>query len=227
MYTILGKNKLLYGSCLIKIEASQVARFIILKKYEKNHKIPLNNVYYNAIRRIVNMATCAENNAVAGFVGPLRVTLQFVYENIKRLRKKNILFIGNEIGSAAVYPQIKWLCENKINVDVIISRRSKEFIMLEETIKSIGAKVYIFTDDGSYVLRSLVIDKIKSLTEKGNRYDEIIAIAPMLMMMYFISIISDYINVKDIVSLNDLIIGGSGEYGACKVTVAQESKFDR
>jgi len=241
MFKLLAKKRLAPNIYSLIVEAPQIAtlakpgQFIILTIDEKGQKIPLTIYDYNSIKGTVSIVLQAvgqlsnkiidlkEGNTILGFVGPLGTSCEFIYEDIRNLKKKTILFVVEEIASATVYPQIKWLCENKIDVNVIICGRSKDFIILDEDIKALGAKVYICTEDGSYGLKGLVTDKIKLLVEDGNKYDEIFAIGGIVMMMDFAPMISDYVNVEKIESLNDLIIDGSDVFGGCKVTVKVES----
>ena len=237
MFKLLEKKKLAPSIYSLKIEAPQIAilakpgQFIILTINEKSEKMPLAICKYNSIKGTVSIVLEAvgklsdkiidlkEGYTLLDFVGPLGTPSKFIYENIKILKKKTILYVVEEIASAAVYSQIKWLCENRIDVNVIISGRSKDFIILDEDIKALGATVYICTEDGSYGFKGLVTDKIKLLIENGNKYDVIFAIGGIVTMIYFVTMISDCVNVENIESLNDLIIDGSDGFGGCKVTV--------
>ncbi len=242
MFKILEKKELAPNIYLMKVEAPRVAKsakpgqFIILKIDEKGERIPLTICDYNeadgtviivtqavgySTNRVVNLN---EGDLFTDFVGPLGQPSEFIHEEIETLLKKKILFVAGGVGAAPVYPQVKWLCEKGIDVEVIIGGRSKNLILLEEEMRKLGAEVYPCTDDGSYGFKGLVTDKIKTLVAEGKQYDEVIAIGPMIMMK-FVALTTKELNLKTIVSLNTLMVDGTGMCGACRVTVGGKTKF--
>lgn len=235
MYEIIEKKELVYRVYLIKIKAPQIAKivkpgqFVILTIEKNNNKIPLTVCDYNCIEGTFSVVVQAlgklsntiinlkKGDTLIGLDGPLGKFPDFIYEDMKNLKKKNFLFVAEELGVFAVYSQIRWLRENGVDVYVIINGRSKENIILDEEIRELGAIVYICIDDGSYDSKGSIIDKISELIQKENKYNEIITVATVINMMRFIVRISDHLNVEDIISLNDLMFDGSGLFGACKV----------
>lgn len=242
MFKIVEKKELAPKIYLMKVEAPRVAKsakpgqFIILRIDEKGERIPLTICDYDETDGTVTIVTQAvgystnklvelnEGDAFSDFVGPLGHPSEFIFEDIETLKNKKILFVAGGVGAAPVYPQVKWLCEKGIDVEVIIGGRAKNLILLEEEMRTLGAKVYPCTDDGSYGFKGLVTDKIKALVSEGNHYDEVVAIGPMIMMK-FVSLTTKELNLKTIVSLNTLMVDGTGMCGACRVSVGGQTKF--
>ncbi|MHC1684597.1 MAG: sulfide/dihydroorotate dehydrogenase-like FAD/NAD-binding protein [Clostridiaceae bacterium] len=242
MFKIVEKKELAPKIYLMKVKAPRVAKsakpgqFIILRIDEKGERIPLTICDYDVTEGTVTIVTQAvghstnkvvdfnEGDSFKDFVGPLGHPSEFIFEDLEALKKKKILFVAGGVGAAPVYPQVKWLCENDVDVEVIIGGRAKNLILLEEEMIELGAKVYPCTDDGSYGFKGLVTDKIKALVAEGNHYDEVIAIGPMIMMK-FVALTTKELNLKTIVSLNTLMVDGTGMCGACRVTVGNETKF--
>lgn len=243
MFKILKKEKLTTDIYLMEIEAPRVAKsakpgqFIIVKTDEKGERIPLTICDYDAEKGSVTIvfqkiggSTLEMTKYEAGdyfrdFVGPLGQPSEFICEDIEELKGKKFLFIAGGVGTAPIYPQVKWFKHNGIDVDVIIGTRSKSTLILEEEMKAVAGEVYVTTDDGSYGFHGLVTDKFKELVDnKGKKYDHVVAIGPMIMMK-FAAITTKAYNIPTTVSLNPIMVDGTGMCGACRVSVGDEVKF--
>ena len=243
MYKIISKRLLTENIYLMDIEAPRVAKsaepgqFIIIKNDDKGERIPLTIADYNKEEGTVTivfqtvgygtkeLANYEVGDYVQDFVGPLGQPSEFVNENLDELRKKNILFVAGGVGAAPVYPQVKWFYDNNIDVDVIIGARNKELVILEEEMRKVAKNLYISTDDGSYGFNGRVTDCLLDLVNnKGKKYDHAVVIGPMIMMK-FMSILTKELEIKTTVSLNPIMVDGTGMCGACRVTVGNEVKF--
>ena len=240
---IVKKVELTDSIYLMDIEAPRVAKssnpgqFIIVKNNEKGERIPLTIADYDKEKGTVSivfqtigastqeLATFEEGDFVMDFVGPLGQPSEFIEEDIEELKNKNIIFIAGGVGSAPVYPQVKWFKEKGLDVDVIIGARSKDLIILEDEMRAVAKNLYISTDDGSYGFNGRVTDLLKDLVENQNKkYDQAIVIGPMIMMK-FTCMLTKELNIPTIVSLNPIMVDGTGMCGACRVTVGDEVKF--
>lgn len=243
MFKIVKKRLLAENLYLMDIEAPRVAKssnpgqFIIVKMDEKGERIPLTICDYDKEAGTVTivfqtlgestkiMATYEEGDSFTDFVGPLGMPSELVHENLEDLKNKNILFIAGGVGTAPVYPQVKWLNEQGVKADVIIGAKTKDIVILEEEMKEVAGNLYIATDDGSSGFKGLVTDKIKDLVQnEGKNYDLVVAIGPMIMMK-FVALLTKELNIPTIVSLNPIMVDGTGMCGACRVTVGGEVKF--
>ncbi|KEI74027.1 NAD-binding oxidoreductase [Clostridium botulinum B2 128] len=243
MYKILEKKNIAPSIFLMKIEAPRVAKsakpgqFVIVKMDEKGERIPLTICDYDKEEGSVTIVIQAigsstkkmdsfkEGDSFRDFVGPLGQPSDFVNENLDDIKKKKMVFIAGGLGAAPVYPQIKWLSDHGIKADVIIGCKSKEHLILEEEMKKVAGNVYVATDDGSYGYKGLVTNLLKDLIDKeGKTYDHVVAIGPMIMMK-FVTLLTKEYNIKTIVSLNTLMVDGTGMCGACRVTVGGQTKF--
>ena len=243
MYKIVGKRILAKQIYLMDIEAPRVAKsanpgqFVIVKMDEKGERIPLTICDYDAKKGSVTivfqtlgastkqMAEYNVGDEFADFVGPLGQPSEFVHEDLETLKGKKIMFVAGGVGTAPVYPQVKWLHENGIKADVIVGSKSTEYLILEEEMRAVCENLYIATDDGSVGFKGLVTDLLRNLVEKeGKHYDEVVAIGPMIMMK-FVAKFTKELGIKTIVSLNPIMVDGTGMCGACRVTVGNEVKF--
>ncbi len=243
MYKIVGKRTLTDNIFLMDIEAPRVAKsalpgqFIIIKNTEHGERIPLTVADYDREKGTITivfqtvgkstleLATYNEGDFVADFVGPLGQPTELVHEDIEELKKKNIIFVAGGVGAAPVYPQVKWLHENGVSADVIVGSRTKDLLIMEEEMKAVAGNLYISTDDGSYGFNGRVTDCLKDLTEnKGKKYDHAVVIGPMIMMK-FTAAVTKELNIPTVVSLNPIMVDGTGMCGACRVTVGNEVKF--
>ena len=243
MYKITKKKRLNENIFLMDIEAPRVAKagkpgqFIIVKPDEKGERIPLTIcdldpekgtvtiVFQTVGASTEEMAKYNEGDYFQDFVGPLGVPSELVDEDVEELKKKNILFIAGGVGTAPVYPQVKYLHSKGIKADVIVGARSKNIVILQDEMKEVAGNFYLATDDGSSGYKGLVTDKLKDLVQKeGKKYDKVIAIGPMIMMK-FVCLLTKELNIPTIVSLNPIMVDGTGMCGACRVLVGNEVKF--
>lgn len=243
MYKIVGKRALAPQIFLMDVEAPRVAKsakpgqFVIIKMDEKGERLPLTICDFDAKRGTVTivfqtlgcstkeMAEYEVNDSFLDFVGPLGQESELMHESIEDLKNKKIMFIAGGVGTAPVYPQVKWLCEQGVQADVIIGSKSKEYVILEEEMKQVAGNVYVCTDDGSYGSHGLVTNKLKELVEiEGKKYDLVVAIGPMIMMK-FVCKLTEELGITTIVSMNPIMVDGTGMCGACRLTVDGEVKF--
>jgi len=163
--------------------------------------------------------------SIADFAGPLGQPSEFVHEPIEQLREKRILFVAGGVGTAPVYPQVKWLNEHGVKADVIIGAKNRDTLIFVEQMKAVAGNVYIATDDGSAGFKGMVTALLCDLIDnQGKQYDEVIAIGPMIMMK-FVALTTLKYGIKTIVSLNTLMVDGTGMCGACRVTVGGKTRF--
>lgn len=242
MYKIVEKRNLAPQIYLMDVEAPRVAKsakpgqFVIVKMNEKGERIPLTVCDYNEEKGTVtivfqalgqstiDMAGYEVGDYFTDFAGPLGEASEFIYEDIEELKQQRLVFVAGGVGAAPVYPQVKWLQQQGVQVDVIIGARSKDFVILEEEMKALGAQVYVTTDDGSSGRKGLVTDVLKSLVDGGANYDHVIAIGPMVMMKFVSKLTAGY-DIKTTISLNPIMVDGTGMCGACRVSVGDEIKF--
>ena len=243
MYKILKAEKLAEKIFLMDVEAPRVARscqpgeFVIVKMDEKGERIPLTICDFDRekgtvtiVFQIVGASTLKMSELQAGdafqdFVGPLGQPSEFVKEDIEAVKGRKYLFVAGGVGTAPVYPQGKWMKQHGIDVDVIVGAKNKELLILEDMMKEQAGNLYITTDDGSYVRKGMVTEVIKDLVEnQGKQYDVCVAIGPMIMMK-FVCKLTKELNIPTIVSMNPIMVDGTGMCGACRLTVGDEVKF--
>ena len=210
-------------------------QFIIAKVDKEGERIPLTICDYDRekgtitiVFQIVGASTEKMSKLVAGdsftdFVGPLGVASEFTKEDPEALKNKKFLFVAGGVGAAPVYPQVKWLHEHGIQADVIVGAKTQSLILLEEEMKAVG-NVYITTDDGSYERKGMVTQVIQELHDQGKQYDVCVAIGPMIMMK-FVCKLTKELGIPTIVSLNPIMVDGTGMCGGCRVSVGGEIKF--
>lgn len=242
MYKILKADELANNIYLMDVEAPRIAKscnpgqFIIAKLDEKGERIPLTICDYdreNGTITIVfqvigasteKMSKLKTGDAFRDFTGPLGQPSEFVNEDLEELKKKKFLFVAGGVGTAPVYPQVKWLHEHGIEADVIVGAKTKDILILEEEMKKVG-NLIVATDDGSYGFKGMVTEAIKDLVNnQGKKYDVCVAIGPMIMMK-FVCLLTKELNIPTIVSLNPIMVDGTGMCGACRVIVGDEVKF--
>lgn len=243
MYEIIEKKQLSDAIVLMEIKAERVAKsclpgqFVIVKIDEKGERIPLTICDYSRERATVTivfqivgastkrMAKLNKGDFFRDFVGPLGKSCEWLDEPVEELKKKKILFVAGGVGTAPVYPQIKWLWEQGVAADCIIGARNKSLVILEEDVHKVADNLYITTDDGSYGMKGNVNDCIKKLVqEDGKFYDLVVAIGPLIMMK-FVSLFTKELGIPTIVSLNPIMVDGTGMCGACRVSVGGMVKF--
>ncbi|WP_033166572.1 sulfide/dihydroorotate dehydrogenase-like FAD/NAD-binding protein [Clostridium sp. KNHs205] len=243
MYKILKKETLAPNIYLMDIEAKRVAKscypgqFVIVKMDEKGERIPLTicdydreigsvTIVFQALGSSTKrMAEYEEGDEFRDFAGPLGRKSELIDEPEDELRKKSILFVAGGVGTAPVYPQVKWMKEQGYDVDCVIGARNKDLIILEDEMKKVAKNVYVTTDDGSYGFKGNVNDCIKDLVNnQGKHYDLVIAIGPVIMMK-FVCILTKELGIPTIVSMNPIMVDGTGMCGACRLTVGGKVKF--
>lgn len=242
MYPIVKKEKLADKIYLMDVKAPRVAQycepgqFVIVKMDEKGERIPLTICDYNReegtitiVFQIVGasterMAALEEGDVFSDFAGPLGCASDLVGEELEALKKKRILFIAGGVGTAPVYPQVKWLHEHGVACDVIMGARTKDLLILEEEMRAAAANLYVTTDDGSYGFHGVGTAQLQALWDEGVRYDHCVAIGPMIMMK-FVCVLTKKLGLKTIVSMNPIMVDGTGMCGACRIMVGGDVKF--
>ncbi len=243
MYKIIKAEELTTNIYLMDVEAPRVARtcqpgqFVIVRMDENGERIPLTICDYDADRgtitivfQVVGAATEMMRHLQTGdsfhdFVGPLGCASEFVNEDISSLKNKRILFVAGGLGTTPVYPQVKWLHERGINADVIVGAKTKDLLIMEEEMKAVAGNLYITTDDGSYGRSGMVTKVIEDLVEQEEKqYDVCVAIGPMIMMK-FVCLTTKKYELPTVVSMNPIMVDGTGMCGACRLTVDGEVKF--
>lgn len=242
MYKILKAEKLAANIFLMDVEAPRVAKrclpgqFVIVKMDEVGERIPLTICDYDSEKGIVTivfqpigastqkMAALQAGDAFEDFVGPLGKPSELTEMDLEELKKKRIVFVAGGVGTAPVYPQAKWLHEHGITADVIIGAKTKDLIILEDKFRKVS-NLYLTTDDGSYVRKGMGTDVLRDLVQnQGKEYDICVAIGPMIMMK-FVCLLTKELNIPTIVSMNPIMVDGTGMCGACRLMVGGEVKF--
>ncbi|MBR4029675.1 MAG: sulfide/dihydroorotate dehydrogenase-like FAD/NAD-binding protein [Alistipes sp.] len=242
MFKIVEKRQLAENIFQMKIAAERVARaalpgqFVIVRATENGERIPLTIADYDTeagtvtiVTQTIGMSTrkiCAlnEGDSLVDFAGPLGRPSEFVHMPLEELRKRKYLFVAGGVGTAPVYPQVKWLHEHGVECDVIIGAKSKSMLIYTEDMAKI-ANVHIATDDGTEGFKGMVTGLMKELVEvEGRKYDECVCIGPMIMMK-FVCLTTKPWNLQTTVSLNALMVDGTGMCGACRVSVGGKTLF--
>ncbi len=242
MYKIVKKSELTSNIYLMEVEAKRVAKscqpgqFVIVRVGEDGERIPLTICDYNREAGTVTivfqtvgagtqlMGKLEEGDFFHDFVGPLGCASELVHEDLEELKNKKILFVAGGVGAAPVYPQVKWLHEQGVAADVIVGSKTKDLLILEKEMEAVAGNLYVTTDDGSYGRSGMVTQTIKDLVAEGKEYDLCVAIGPMIMMK-FVCLLTKELNLPTIVSLNPIMVDGTGMCGACRVTVGGKVKF--
>ena len=242
MYKILKAEKLAEKIFLMDVEAPRVAKhcepgqFVIVKMDDLGERIPLTICDYDRkagtitiVVQIVGASTEKMSHLKAGdafedFVGPLGCPSELISKDIEELKKMNIVFIAGGLGTAPVYPQVKWLKEHGVDADVIMGFRNKDILFFEDEMKAVAKNLYVCTDDGSYGFHGNGSQQLQALVDAGNTYDCCVAIGPMIMMK-FTCLLTKKLEIPTIVSMNPIMVDGTGMCGACRVQVGSEIKF--
>lgn len=242
MYKIVRKEILTPNITLMEVMAPRLAssaqpgQFLIVRVGENGERIPLTICSYNRERGTVTIVTqivgassfkiCSlnEGDSFTDVVGPLGQPSELIDIIPDKLKEMRFLFIAGGLGTAPVYPQAKFLHERGAYVDIIVGAKTKDMVILEKEMSAVCNHLYICTDDGSYGEKGLVTAMVDKLMEGGAVYDQAVAIGPMIMMK-FASLTTKKYNLPLIVSLNTLMVDGTGMCGACRVTVGGKTKF--
>lgn len=235
MYKIVRKKELNPTVTLMDIEAPMIARkaepgqFIILRVDEEGERIPLTVADFDRekgtvtiIFQIVGATTEKLNHKNEGeyiqdFVGPLGVA-----SHTDGLKK--VAVVGGGVGCAIAYPIAKKLHHLGCEVHSIVGFRNKDLVILEDEFKAVSDKLCMMTDDGSHGEKGLVTEALRNLIESGEKYDEVIAIGPLVMMKFVVAVTKEF-GIKTVVSMNPIMIDGTGMCGGCRLTVGGETKF--
>ena len=242
MYKILRAEMLAANIYCMDVEAPRVARrclpgqFVIVKMDEYSERIPLTICDYDPEKGIITivfqpigastqrMKQLKAGDSFMDFVGPLGQPSELTKEDPEELKKKRIVFIGGGVGTAPVYPQLKWLHEHGVTADAIIGARNKDLIILEKEMSAVS-NLYLTTDDGSYIRKGMGTDVLRDLVQnQGKQYDLCVAIGPMIMMK-FVCLLTKELGIPTIVSMNPIMVDGTGMCGACRLVVGGEVKF--
>ena len=242
MYPIVKKEKLAEKIFLMDVKAPRVAKscepgqFVIVKVDEVGERIPLTICDYDReagtvtiVFQTVGASTERMVNLEAGdvfrdFVGPLGCASELIETDIEELKKKKIVFIAGGVGTAPVYPQVKWLHEHGVSCDVIMGSKTKDLLILVEEMRKVAGNLYVTTDDGSYGFHGMGTNQLQDLVDAGNTYDLCIAIGPMIMMK-FVCLLTKKLEIPTVVSMNPIMVDGTGMCGACRLTVGDKVKF--
>ena len=235
MYKILTKKILNPTVTLMEVEAPMIAKkeepgqFIILRVDAEGERIPLTVADFDRekgtitiIFQIVGATTeklnhLEEGDCIHDFVGPLGVP-----SHTDGLKK--VAVVGGGVGCAIAYPIAKKLHNLGAEVHSIVGFRNKDLVILEDEFRAASNVMKLMTDDGSYGEKGLVTNALEQLIKEGNQYDEVIAIGPLIMMKFVCKLTKEY-NIKTVVSMNPIMIDGTGMCGGCRLTVGGETKF--
>ena len=243
MFKIIEKRALADNIYLLRIEAPRVAQsalpgqFVIVRVDEQGERVPLTIADYNKtdgtvtiVIQTIGVSTrklCVlnEGDYIADFAGPLGNPSEFIHLSEEELENRRYLFVAGGVGTAPVYPQVKWLHEHGGHADVIIGAKTASMLIYTEEMEKVADNLYIATDDGSCGFKGMVTAKIKDLIDnEGKQYDECVAIGPMIMMK-FVTLTTKEYSLPTTVSLNALMVDGTGMCGACRVSVGGKTLF--
>lgn len=242
MFKIVSKRQLSPNITEMKVEAPRVAasaqpgQFVIVRTDKYGERIPLTICDYDREAGTVTIVTQSigissnhinsmePGDAFADFAGPLGRPSDLLELPEEELKKQRVLFVAGGVGTAPVYPQVKWLKEHGVTADVIIGAKTKDIFTYVDEMRTVG-NVYLCTDDGSEGFHGMVTGLMKKLIEEdGKKYDRCVIIGPMIMMKFAAMATKEY-GIPTMVSLNALMVDGTGMCGACRVTVDGETKF--
>ena len=244
MYSIKKAEQLSANIYLMVVEAPRVAsrclpgQFVIVKMSEEGERIPLTICDYDREEGTITIvfqpvgastekfSKLKTGDAFMDFVGPLGRPSELCEEaSLEETKGKKILFVAGGVGTAPVYPQVKWLHEHGIDADVIVGAKTKDLVILEKEMEAVAGNLYVTTDDGSYGRSGMVTKVIEDLVnEEGKQYDVCVAIGPMIMMK-FACLTTKKLNIPTVVSMNPIMVDGTGMCGACRLNVGDEIKF--
>lgn len=228
--------------CLMEVEAPRIAssaqpgQFLIVRVRPEGERIPLTICDYDRQAGTVTIVTqivgassrliCAleEGACFTDVAGPLGRPSEFIGWTDEQIRNRRFLFVAGGLGTAPVYPQAKYLHEHGAKVDIVLGAKSADLIILREEMAAVCDSLYLCTDDGSAGHHGLVTDKIGRLLAEGKRYDQAVAIGPMIMMKFVALTLKDS-GIPLTVSLNTLMVDGTGMCGGCRITVGGRVRF--
>ena len=241
MFKITKKENLAPNIYLMDVEAPRIAKyalpgqFPIVRVDEEGERIPLTICDYDSEKGLVQivfqviggdtyrMSSLEVGDSFADMVGPLGKPSDLTEMPLEELKKMKICFIAGGVGTAPVYCQLKWLKNQGVEVDCIQGARTKDIIILEKEMSEVS-NLHICTDDGSYGIHGNVCVALQKLWDEGKRFDRVIAIGPMIMMK-FVCQLTKQLGVETIVSMNPIMVDGTGMCGACRLMVGGKVKF--
>lgn len=242
MFKILDRVMLTPNICKMVVSAPRIAeaakpgQFLIVRSDEKGERIPLTISDYDREKGTVTIVTQligassaaiiskAEGEFFCDVVGPLGNPSAFVGKTAEELKGSRYIFIAGGVGTAPVYPQAKWLHDRGIAVDVIIGAKTKDLLIYKEELASACDNLFLCTDDGTEGFHGMVTGLLEKLVSEGHKYTQAVAIGPMIMMK-FCTLTCKKLGIPEDVSLNMLMVDGTGMCGACRVTVGGKTKF--
>ena len=242
MYSILSKEMLTPTICRMKVSAPRIARaarpgqFLIVIADEKGERIPLTISDYDPEAGTVTIVTqkvgasttkivsMEPGEAFHDVVGPLGKCSEFTELGDDALRGRSYIFIAGGVGTAPIYPQAKWLHAHGAHVEVIIGARNESLLIYRDEMASVCDRLHICTDDGSVGFHGVGTALLEKLVSEGAHYDQAVAIGPMIMMK-FATLTCRKLGIPIVVSLNTLMVDGTGMCGACRVSVGGQTKF--
>ena len=243
MFIIVKKEQLADKIYLMDIEAPLIAesclpgQFIITKMDEEAERIPLTICDYDRQKGTITivfqtvgastlrMLDLEEGDSFRDVAGPLGNASDLCIEaDLDEVKKKNIVFIAGGVGTAPVYPQVKWLHEHGVKTTVIMGSRNKDLLFFEDKMRAVADELYVTTDDGSYGFHGMGTDQLQALVDEGKTFDHCVAIGPMIMMK-FVCKLTEKLGIHTIVSMNPIMVDGTGMCGACRLIVGDEVKF--
>ena len=242
MFKIITREMLRPNICKMVVEAPRIAKaakpgqFLIVRSDEKGERIPLTISDYDReagtvtiVTQLIGASSAAiiakeEGEFFSDVVGPLGNPSAFIHESEEELKSRRYIFIAGGVGTAPVYPQAKWLHDRGVAVDVIIGARNKDLVIYTDEIASACDNLYLCTDDGSAGFHGVGTACLEKLVADGKTYTHAVAIGPMIMMK-FATLTCKKLGLPIDVSLNMLMVDGTGMCGACRVTVAGKTKF--
>ena len=228
--------------CLMDVEVPRIAasaqpgQFLIVRARPQGERIPLTICDFDALRGTVTIVTqivgassrmiceLEEGDCFTDVVGPLGCPSDFMELSDEELRGRRYLFVAGGLGTAPVYPQAKYLHEHGACVDVVVGAKTSGLLILRSEMEAVCDNLYICTDDGSEGHHGLVTEKVKLLLSEGRQYDQAVAIGPMIMMK-FVALTLKESGIPLVVSLNTLMVDGTGMCGGCRITVGGKVRF--
>lgn len=242
MFEIIRKEMLTPTICLMEVAAPRLAasaqpgQFLIVRARAEGERIPLTICDYDRLRGTVTIVTqivgastrmiCAleEGACFVDVVGPLGRPSDFMELSDTDLRGRRYLFVAGGLGTAPVYPQVKYLHEKGACVDVVVGAKTADLLILRQEMEAVCDHLHICTDDGSEGHHGLVTEKVKALLAEGRTFDQAVAIGPMIMMKFVALTLKDS-GIPLVVSLNTIMVDGTGMCGCCRITVGGKVRF--
>lgn len=241
MFKIIDRKELAEGTYMLRVHAPRIAnsalpgQFLIVKRTLQSERIPLTISDYDIEQGSVvlvfkaighstrALAQMQVGDHLADLVGPLGRPSEFIHLTDEQLKQNRYVFVGGGVGIAPIYPQVKWLHKHGVVADVIVGAKTYSQLVFEQELRQIS-NLIVTTDDGSFGHKGIVTDVLRQRVSEGANYNEIIAIGPMIMM-HFVTELAKSLGIHCTVSLNSLMVDGTGMCGACRVMVDGQTKF--